>query len=119
MSLKQPPVFDPKEDDDYAAWKTDVEIWQTCTSVEAAKQGPAVYLALRGRAKDAARGASAAELGVATGVKVLTDKLHAIFLADSSMRAYCAFKELIEYRRSSGVKFTEFISSSTCSQSYA
>ena len=109
MSLKQPPVFDPKEDDDYAAWKTDVEIWMTCTSVEAAKQGPAVYLALRGRAKDAARGVSAAELGVATGVKVLTDKLDAIFLADSSTRAYCAFKELIEYRRSSGVKFTEFI----------
>lgn len=108
-SIKQPPVFNPSEDDDYASWKADVEIWQTCTSVEATKQGPAVYLSLRGRAKDAARGLTAAELGVANGVKVVTDKLDGIFLADESTRAYCAFKELIEYRRASGVKFSEFI----------
>ena len=100
MAFKQPPVFDPKEDDDYASWKADVEIWKTCTSVEPVKQGAAVYLA---------RGLTAAQIGVAGGVKIVTDKLDGIFLADANTLGYCAFKEMIEFRRASGVKFMEFI----------
>ena len=109
MSIKQPPVFDPEEDDDYAAWKTDVEIWQLYTDTAAVKQGPAVYLSLKGRARYAVRGLAPAEIGIAEGVKAITDKLDEVFQTDKSTRAYCAFKEFVEYRRGSGEKFSKFI----------
>ena len=40
---------------------------------------------------------------------MVTDKLDGVFLADENTRAYCAFRDVIEYRRSSGAKFAEFI----------
>ena len=42
-------------------------------------------------------------------MKAVTDRLDGVFLADKDTRAYCAFKEVIEFRRGSGVKFADFI----------
>ena len=109
MSIKQPPVFDPEENDDYTSWKADVEIWQLYTNIAAEKQGPAVYLSLKGQARDAVRGLTAAEIGVAEGVKVITDKLNEVFESDVTTRSYCAFKDFVDYRRSSREKFSQFI----------
>ena len=65
MSIKQPPIFDPNEDDNYTELKSDIEIWQLFTDIRDIKQGPAVYLTLRGRARDAVRGLTAGEIGAA------------------------------------------------------
>ena len=109
MSIKQPPIFDPNEDDDYTEWKSDIEIWQLFTDIRDIKQGPAVYLTLRGRARDAVRGLTAGEIGAADGVANITAKLDEAFETDPSTRAYCAFKEFVEYRRAKGETFSQFI----------
>ena len=57
-NIKSPPIFNPDEDDNYCAWKNDVEVWQAFTKEEAKRQGPAVYLSLKGRAREAVRGIS-------------------------------------------------------------
>ena len=109
MSSKHAPIFDPDQDDNYSAWKADVEIWQVFTDVPTVKQGPAVYLALKGRARDAVRWLTAKDLAVDGGVNLITDKLDEVFLSDETTRAYCAFKDFVMYRRESGDNFSKFI----------
>ena len=50
-SSKNAPSFNP-EADDYASWKSDVEVWRLLTEIKPEKIGPAVYLALQGKARD-------------------------------------------------------------------
>ena len=54
--IKCPPVFCLEEDDDYWMWKSDIEVWQLYTKEDKCRQGPAVYLSLKGKASDAVRG---------------------------------------------------------------
>ena len=45
----------PKFNEDVDTWedyKKELEMWQSCTSLEPRKQGPAFYLALKGKAKE-------------------------------------------------------------------
>ena len=108
MSIKQPPVFNP-EDDDYTSWKADLEIWQMYTDINSRKQGPAVYLSLKGRARDAIRGVTTDQIGAEDGVKAIINKLDEVFQSDLNTRAYCAFKDFVNYRRKSGENFAKFI----------
>ena len=107
--IKAPPVFNPDEDDDYASWKNDVEVWQCYTKEEPKRQGPAVYLSLKGKAREAVRGLSVASLRENNGVEVILNKLDEVFQSDETTRAYHAFKEFVEYKRSIGENFSTFI----------
>ena len=51
--IKSPPVFHPEEDDDYTSWINDVSIWKMYTDTNEAKIGAAVYLSLKGKAREA------------------------------------------------------------------
>ena len=108
-SIKSPPIFNPDEDDDYASWKNDVEVWQAFTKEDAKRHGPAVYLSLKGKAREAVRGIAINDLKGDNGVKVILEVLDSVFLSDLTTRAYHAFKEFVEYRRSSGDSFSTFI----------
>ena len=105
--LKAPPVF--SEDDDYLSWKNDITVWQMFTDLDKKKQGPAVYLAMTGRAREAVREIPAAELGGDGGLNKIIQKLDSLFLKDESTRAYIAFKEFHHFKRSSGEHFADFI----------
>ena len=106
-SIKAPPIF--SEGDDYLAWKNDISVWELFTDLAAPKRGPAVYLSLVGKTREAVREVDVATLAVAGGVKVITDKLDGIYLKDANTQAYMNFKEFYEYRRSSGETFNQFI----------
>ena len=54
-SLKNPPVFHPDEDDDYASWKKDVSIWKIYTDTAGGKTGAAVYMCQKGKAREVVR----------------------------------------------------------------
>ena len=55
-NIKAPPIFNPVEDDSYCAWENGVYVWQAFTKEESKSQGPAVFLFLKGRARETARG---------------------------------------------------------------
>lgn len=54
-NIKAPPIFNPVEDN-YCAWENGVDVWQAFTKEESKLQGPAVFLFLKGRARETARG---------------------------------------------------------------
>ena len=49
-NVKMPPVLE--SEDSYIEWINDLKIWQLFTDLPKAKQGPAVYLSLTGRARE-------------------------------------------------------------------
>ena len=65
--LMAPPVFN--EEEDYMAWKNDIEVWQMYTDLDRKKQGPAVYLSLTDRAREVVRSIKPAELAENDGLK--------------------------------------------------
>ena len=69
----------------------------------------AIYLSLKGTARDAVRGISSDELKKDTGFQEVIKLLDAVYLKDTATRAYCAFKDFVDYRRSSGDTFSTFI----------
>ena len=66
------------------------------------RQWPTVYLSLKGRAREAARGISINDLKKDDGVEEILRILDEIF---QTTRAYHAFKDYVEYRPSSDQNF--------------
>ena len=102
------PVFCPEEDEDYRMWKSDVEVWQLYTKEDKCRQGPAVYLSLKGKARDAVRGMSKDDLKKDNGFDLILAELDKVFAADNVTRAYCALKDFVTYRRNSGEGFSTY-----------
>ena len=69
--------------------------------------GPAVYLTLTGRAREAVRDLKPADIGKETGLDEIIVKLDAVYLKDENTHAYVAFKEFYEFKRASGENFSE------------
>ena len=105
--IKAPPIFN--EEEDYLNWKNYLEVWKLFTDTEKKKMGPAVYLTLTGRAREAVRDLKPADIGKETGLDEIIVKLDAIYLKDENTRVYVAFKEFYEFKRASGENFSEFI----------
>ena len=98
--IKAPPVFNEKED--YLNGKNDLEVWKLFTDTGKKKMGPAVYLTLTGRAREAVRDLNPADIGKETGLDEIIVKLDAVYLKDENTHAYAAFKEFYEFKRASG-----------------
>ena len=105
-NMKMPPALESEEQ--YLEWVNDLKIWQLLTDLPKAKQGPAVYLSLTGRARECVRDITPEQLSADDGVTTITTKLDAIFKKDQNTRAYLVFKEFYDYRRSAGIPITEF-----------
>ena len=92
-NIKSPPIFNPDKDDDYCAWKNDVEVWQAFAKEKPRQQGPAVYLSLKGRAREAVRGISINNLKKDDGVGEIIRVLDEIFQSHETTQAYHAFTD--------------------------
>ena len=99
MSIKHPPIFHPEEGDDYTSWKTDIGIWKILTDTKPAKIGAAVYLSLKGKAREVVRKLTETTIGGATGYAEIIKELDNVYLADATTRTFTAFKEFYEFRR--------------------
>ena len=85
-----PPALDPEK---YAAWKTEMAIWELATPLAAEKRAPSVFLTLEGSSRNAVREISPQELGAADGMKKLYDKLDTLHLADKNVSALLAYED--------------------------
>ena len=107
-NIKNPPSFDP-ETDDFVSWKNDLSVWKMFSDYQKKKIGPAVYLSLKGKAREAVRTMDVTKLNEDAGYDTLITKLDGIYLTDDSSLAFTAFQEFYEYRREAGHNFSQFI----------
>ena len=68
-NIKYSTILNPDEDYDHCACKNDVEVWQAFTKEETKRQGPAVYLPPKWRAREPVRGISINDLKKDDGVE--------------------------------------------------
>ena len=106
-NVKMPPRLEAE--DTYLEWTNDLKIWQLFTDLEIERQGPAVYLSLTGRARECVRDLTPEQISSKEGVQHITNKLDAVFKKDQNTRAYIAFKEFYDYKRTSGMTIADFI----------
>ena len=89
-SLRTPPIL--AGEDSYLEWKEDIKIWELFTDLVNTKRGPAVYLSLRGNARDCVRDLTGDQIGSETGVKQITDKLDNVYLKDKDTQTFMVFE---------------------------
>ena len=106
--LKAPPNFD-LERDNYEQFKKDISLWELLTELDNKKKGPAVYLSLKNKAREAVRNLPIEEISAEGGLKTIIDRLDEVYLADRNTRAYEAFQRFYKCKRDSGETFEQFI----------
>ena len=105
--LKDPPVL--TDDVDYADWKIDMEIWELYTTLAKTRRGPALYLSLKGNARECVRGLTKGQISAEDGVETIIKRLDGVMQSDENMRTFTCFKTFYDYRRPAGCSIQEFI----------
>ena len=103
-----PPVFDD-ENMSWKEYKKEIFIWQALTTLEVKKQGPALYLSLKGRAKEVAKGLSQESIIAEDGIDKILNELDKVFKKDENQEAYIAYKNFEEYKRCANVPVKDFV----------
>ena len=103
----QPPTLD--DEDNYAKWRYDIEMWSLCTNLANNKTGPAIFLALPPSIRDCVRSIPKADVAKEGGLDLILQALDKIYLADANTRAYLCFKEFYSFKRASGVSVPQFL----------
>ena len=105
-SFKAPPLL--SDESVYENWKREIEIWQAFTDLAPKKQGPAIFLTLQGKAREAALEIEIKDLTDDQGVKKLIEKLDSLYLEDINQSAYAAYESFEMYRRPEDMNIKEF-----------
>ena len=106
-NIKNPPTFD--SNGNFENWEKSLKLWQLVTNLTAEKQGPAIVLALSGKARDLALELTVEQIGGATGVELILEKLRKVYKKDSIDSAYEAFEKFIYYQKEENVSMSQFI----------
>ena len=106
-NAKTPPVL--TDEGCYQTWVRDVKVWRMLTELKKEKHGPAIYLSLSGKSRDAVSSIEPDDIGKVDGADKIIAKLDEVFLKDKTTRSYLAFKAFYNYRRTSGMPITEFV----------
>ena len=103
---KAPPIFEKGAD--YVKWIKKLKIWLKLTSLEAAKQGPAVLFALFDEAQDAVLELEESKIAAATGVANIIECLDKLYLKDKTQTAFDALEAFESYQRPADLSINEF-----------
>ena len=102
-----PPTLN--DDVDFDEWEREIEIWQIATDVDKKKQGARIYLSLQGKARENCRNIEAKSLEGDGGVKVLLDKLKALYAKDAAQALFQIIEEFETYQRPESVDIKDFL----------
>ena len=104
---KNPPVL--TDESCYQTWVRDIKVWRMLTDLKKEKYGPAIYLSIFGKARDAVSAIETEDIGKENGADTILKKLDEIYLKDKNTRAYLAFKTFYNFRRTAGMPISEFV----------
>jgi hypothetical protein len=107
MSYKNPPEM--RDGLLYEDWKKELEIWCSFTDLDKKRQGPAIFLTLKGKARETVLAdVDSAKLKDDTGVKEITTALDKLYVKDKSESAFVAFENFIKFKRSTNMSIKDF-----------
>jgi hypothetical protein len=106
--MNTPPAYD-EEKYSWREYKKELEVWVELTSLPKRKQGPALFITLKGKAKEAISDMEIAELTDEVGFANMIAKLDNLFKKDENQEAYLAYKDFENFRRSQDMKIKDFI----------
>ena len=105
--FKAPPLL--SRCSSYECWLKEIEIWQAFTTLTASKQGPAIFLTLEGRAREAVLELEVKAISAETGVKAITDKLDSLYLKDKVQSAYEAYDSFEKFKRPEDMSISQYL----------
>ena len=106
-NVKNPPVFDSNTT--YENWEKSLKIWQLVTDLPPEKQGPALVLALKGKAREAVLELSIDDIKSKEGIDNILIKLSKIYKKDTLDASYEAFEKFIFFKRDDSMSITSFV----------
>ena len=90
-------------------YKKEIEVWSSLTSLPKKKHGPALWMALKGKAKEAVKEMEITEIKVENGLGVMIAKLDKLFKTDDNQAAYLAYRDFENLIRPTEMNFQDFI----------
>ena len=107
-SFKNPPEM--RDGLTYDDWKKEMKIWCSFTEIEKKRQGPAVFLTLKGKARETVLAEVEAEkLQTDDGLSNIIKALDNLYKRSDSESAFTAFENFIKFRRPSSMSIQDYI----------
>ena len=106
-SIKAPPSRSKSVS--YESWLKEIKIWQLITDIPVDKQGPAIFLSLEGKAREAVLELEVSDISGVSGVANVIKKLDSIFERDAIQVAYECYDQFERYRRPENMSMSEYI----------
>ena len=106
-NIKAPPKL--SKSSTYESWQKELQIWQAFTTLDKKKQGPAIFLTLSGKAKEAILELEVAEISAEDGVEKIIKKLDSLYQEDKVQTAYEAYDKFEKFQRPSEMAISDFI----------
>ena len=106
-NIKAPPSL--SKCSSYEAWLKEIQIWQAFTDLADIKQGPAIFLILEGRSREAVLELDVSKISAKDGVKTIIEKLDSLYLKDKTQSAFEAYDSFEKFRRPSEMTINEYI----------
>ena len=106
-NIKSPPAL--SKSSSYETWVKELKIWQLFTDLPLTKQGPAIFLTLEGKAREAVLELDVEKLSSQDGVKNVLEKLDSLYAQDKIQVAYEAYDNFEKFQREDGVSMKDFL----------
>ena len=106
-SIKAPPAL--SKSISYETWLKEIEIWKLYTDTPVEKQGPAIFLTLEGKAREAVLELDIKDISGADGCKNIVAKLDTLYLKDKAQVAYEAYDKFEQFQRAPEMTMKDFI----------
>ena len=106
-NIKAPPSL--SKCSSYETWLKEIEIWQAFTDLAEIKQGPAIFLSLDGRAREAVLELEVVKISAKDGVKNIIAKLDSLYLKDKTQSAFESYDAFEKFKRPSEMSISEYI----------
>ena len=102
-----PPEF--SESMSWTDYKKEIKIWQALTTLDDAKQGPCLYLSLKGKAREAALELDIDAIKGEDGVNLILKRLDELYLEDTMQTAYLAYQNFETFKRPETMNMKDYL----------
>ena len=102
-----PPEF--SESMGWTDFKKEIKIWQALTTLDDEKQGPCLYLSLKGKAREAALELDLDKIKGKDGVDLILKRLDELYLEDTTQTAYLAYQNFETFKRPETMKMKDYL----------